>query len=186
MGIRNPFTSARSTEQPPPDGWWRDLDDEELEYLNEQGLIHGREVAAEADRQERKATILMGWSLALISASGLFGDLDLGSDPVGAASWAGLALTGALAMAATYVFWPRGWSVGIDFRWLAGLAGDGARELRGNVVDALVDSYLINFGIARRRSSAITLMSILVPLQTLAIVAVEVLAQSASATPLAG
>ena len=174
MKVRDLFARAAADLEPPPEGWWREIDDDEIEFLNSEGRTYERDVIAEADRQERKATILMAWALALLSASGLFGDLDLGSDAAGIASWFALAATGLMVAAATYVFWPRSWYIGLNLAQLARHTGSGTRELRGQVVDALVSGYCANMRLVRGRARAVDLMTILLPLQTLAVVAVEI------------
>ena len=176
MKARDLFARVAADLEPPPEGWWHDLDDDEIEFLNSEGRTYERAVVGEADRQERKATILMAWSLALLSASGLFGDLDLGRDAAGLASWVALATTGLMVAAATYVFWPRNWYIGLNLAQLARRAGSGTRELLGQAVDALVSGYCVNMRLVRGRARAVDLMTILLPLQSLAVVAVEITA----------
>ena len=164
---------------PPPEGWWRELGDEVLEYLHGVGVRRASDVNEERDRQERKAVVLMAWALALISASGLLGDLDLGGDATGIASWCALGMTGAIVAAATYVFWPRDWDRGVNVAWLAHQAPAGSRELRGETVDALVTSYCVNANHLRRRGRVLDLMTFLMPVQALAVVLVQVLGSGA-------
>ena len=172
--------------EPPPSGWWHDLADDVLDRLYEEGREGGRELLAEADRQERKASVLLAWMLALISASGLFGDLELGTDALGAASWSAIAVTGIAVCTATYVFWPRRWDLGPNVASLAATAEQGERELRGQALDALVVGYCHNAGFIAKRAWPIDLQTALVPLQAIAVVAVQILATNSSATaPLA-
>lgn len=173
--LRGLFRAPGADLIPPPEGWWRELGDEVLEYLHEEGRTRGREVLAEVERQERKVAVFLAWMLALISASGLFGDLQVGTDGLGAASWAALALTGVAIAAATYVFWPRDWDLGPNLRQLADHSDD-PREMRGLAVDTLVTAYCLNMNLVVERARAVNLMTGLVPLQAVAVVAVQVLA----------
>lgn len=172
--LRGLFRAPGADLIPPPEGWWRELGDEVLEYLHEEGRTRGREVLAEAERQERKVAMLLAWVLALISASGLFGDLQVGTDGLGAASWTALMLTGVAIVAATYVFWPRDWDLGPNLRRLAD-RGDDPRELRGLAVDAFMTGYCLNMNLVVERARAVDLMTWLVPLQAIAVIAVQVL-----------
>jgi len=177
--LRSLFQAPGADLIPPPEGWWRELGDEVLEYLLGVGSQRASDVNEERDRQERKAVVLMAWALALISASGLLGDLNLGSDSAGAASWCALGMTGAISAAATYVFWPRDWDRGVNIAWLAEQATAGSRELRGETVDALVASYCVNMNHLRRRTRVLDLMTMLMPAQALAVVLVQVLGNGA-------
>ena len=173
--LRGLFRAPGADLIPPPEGWWRGLGDEVLEYLLGVGVQRASDVSKERDRQERKAVVLMAWALALISASGLLGDLNLGSDAVGLASWCALGMTGAIVVATTYVFWPRDWDRGVNVAWLARQAPAGSRELRGETVDALVTSYCVNINHMRRCARVLDLMTVLMPAQALAVVLVQVL-----------
>ena len=173
--VRNWFHSAGADLVPPPEGWWRDLADEEIEYLEDRGRERASDVAGERDRQERKAVVLMAWVLALISASGLLGDLNLGRDAVGAASWSALGLTGTIVTAATIVLWPRDWDKGVNIAWLARKAPVGVFELRGEALDALVTGYCVNMRLLQLRARAVDAMTLLMPFQALAVVLVQVL-----------
>ena len=166
--------------EPPPSGWWHDLADDVLDRLYEEGRARGRDLLAEVERQERKTAVMLAWMLALISASGLFGDLGLGADRLGVASWAALGLTGMAIGAATYVFLPRNRDLGLKMVWLAEIAEGGIRELRGQAVDALVVGYCRNMRFIARRTLAVDLMTMIVPVQAAAVVAVQIVAPGES------
>lgn len=177
------FPSLAAGLTPPPDGWWRELSDEAIQYLGDLGRERTIAVADERDRQERKAVVLMAWVLALISASGLLGDLELGRNAVGIASWSALGLTGAIVAAATFVFWPRDWGKGVNLAWLAQRASIGPRSLRGEELDALVVSYCVNIRLLRLRSPAVDAMTLLLPVQALAVILVQVFAGGETISP---
>ena len=180
------FRGMSANFEQPPAGWWRDLSDDVLDYLYKEAREGGHGLLAEADRQERKASILLAWMLALISASGLFGDLDLGADALGAASWAAIAITGIAICTTTYVFWPRRWDLGVNVASLVATAEQGERELRGQALDALVVGYCHNARFVAKRARPIDLQTALVPLQAIAVITVQILAANGSATvPLA-
>ncbi len=177
--VRGLFRAPGADLIPPPEGWWRELGDEVLGYLLGVGRQRVSDMNEESDRQERRAVVLVAWALALISASGLLGDLNVGSNAVGLASWCALGMTGAIVAAATYVFWPRDWDKGVNIVWLAQQAPAGSRELRGETLDVLVTGYCVNANHLRRCARALDLMTMLMPAQALAVVLVQVLGSRA-------
>ena len=158
-------------------GWWEAFDDEALDYLHGEGRQRLRETLAARDQQEQRALYLVGWTVTVVGAAGIFGDLrvsavDLISILTVLAS-CGAVLVGLTAAA---MFRPRDWGEGVDPSWLARHAGAAARELRGKALTANLIAYGANAQAIRWRARVLTWMYALTLLTSAFIVAIQVAA----------
>lgn len=170
---REPPQAGPETAEP---AWWRALSDDAIDHLLTTSHARLLEDLSLDGQQERKVSLFITWVVALISVSGLFGDLRLGGDPTGIASWTALALTLIVFIVGLGFLWPRTWDGGVDVDWLSRYAGASARALRGETLAANVRAVRWNRRVRERRVWFLWGIVLLLPFQGFAVVAVQVLA----------
>ena len=167
-----------------PDGWPDAFDDEARDYLYEESRQRLVESIEFGNQQEAKALALFRISLIIIAASGIFGDLlvDLVSaSPLG---WSLLTQASVLALLSSVAvgglaFWilhPQAWHAGADVEWLARWSGASARDLRDATLEALLEGFVANSEVARRRGERLVWLLWAVAIQTVCVVLVQVAA----------
>ncbi len=167
-----------------PEGWASALGSEERDYLYEESRRRLRETIEFGDQQEAKALALVRISLILIVASGIFGDLRVEIAPPTEWGWLGwlsiFALLSSLAVGAiaVWLLHPQSWRTGMDVRWFALWSWRGAseRDMRGVMLQDLVDGFDRNLRITERRGQRLVWLLWSVSLQTLLLVLVQLAA----------
>ena len=160
-----------------PEGWAENLANDEVAFLYEEARQQLREAIQFGTVQDAKAYALLGVSLILISASGIFGDLRVEATPVGVASVAALALSFVVVTLALVLLRVQRWATGADVvymaRWLA-RGSVGVRRLREAALEeALIPSVHMNDRIIAGRSNVLPGLLIAVVLQTVCVVLVQ-------------
>ena len=169
-----------------PDGWPDAFDDEARDYLYEesrQRLVEGIEFG---NQQEAKALALLRISLIIIAASGIFGDLRVETvsplewGPIGWASLLAILSSVTVGGVAFWILHPRAWHTGADVEWLARWSGASARDLRGATLDALLEGFIANNEVTRKRGERLVWLLWAVAIQTVCVVLVQVAATTES------
>ena len=156
--------------------WWQGLDDDAIDHLLTTSQARLLEEISLDEQQERKVSLFITWVVALISISGLFGDLRLGADAIGIASWTALVLTLLIFAAGLGFLWPRTWDGGVDVDWLSRYEGASSRTLKGETLAANVRAFRWNRRVREKRVPFLWGVVTLLPLQGFCVVAVQVLA----------
>ena len=168
-----------------PEDWARDVDDDTLEFLHDEGRVRVAEQRRSAMEQERTAITLTAWGIVAIGASGLFGDLRFGfaDDPiVTSLSILALAAFAGVFAAAIRLVWPRNWAIESDIEWLAAYAYQGAdrRDLMIEAVSMLIAGFRQNQRNIERRDRLMPWLSALVVIEVGLVVAIQLAALAAS------
>ena len=165
-----------------PDRWPDAFGEDARDFLYEESRQRLLETIDVANRQEARALDLARISLAIIAASGIFGELAV--EVASPFEWSVIAWASALAIASSAVvgllaFWilhPRSWATGTNVTWLARWSGASTRELKDAALEGLVEGFRDNSSINRERGGRLTWLLWAVACQTLCVVLVEVVA----------
>lgn len=169
-------------DQPPP--WWEAFDDEALEYLHGEGRQRLRETLSARDQQDRAAYYLVGWTVMIVSAAGIFGDLRITQlDLVSALSVATALAATTAGVVAAWILRPRDWADGLDIEWLAEYAGAGKRELTGEALASLVQGFRANRNMVDFRSRLMTWLYGATVLTSVLVVAIQLVSAVTRAVP---
>ena len=169
-----------------PDGWPDAFDDEARDYLYEESRQRLVESIEFGNQQEAKALALFRISLIIIAASGIFGDLRIEiASPLEWGFVTGASVLALLSSAAVggLAFWilrPRAWHTGADVEWLARWSGASARDLKDETLETLVEGFVANSEVARRRGERLVWLLWAVAIQTVCVVLVQVAAATAN------
>ena len=132
--------------------WWRTLADDALEFLYIEGRQRLRETLDARDGQDRTALYLTSWTVTIVGAAGIFGDLRITDrDAVSALSIVAAISAVAAGLIAAWLFQPRSWFDGADVEWLSDYQGASRRELMGEALDAIVGGFGSNVKTLRFR-----------------------------------
>ena len=165
-------------------GWWEAFDDEALDYLHGEGRQRLRETLAARDQQDRVAYYLVGWTVMIVSAAGIFGDLRITQlDLVSALSAATAVAATVAGVVAAWILRPRDWADGLDIEWLAGYVGAGKRELTGEALASLVQGFRANRRLIDFRSRLMTWLYGATVLTSVLIVVIQLVSAVIRATP---
>ncbi len=165
-----------------PDGWPDAFGEDARDFLYEESRQRLLETIEFGNQQEAKALALLHVSLIIIAASGIFGDLQVvAPSPL---EWGLITLVSVLAILssvvvsglALWILHPHAWRTGADVEWLAQWSGASTRELKDATLDALVDGFIANGEIARKRGNRLVWLLRVVAIQTLFVVLVQVAA----------
>ena len=165
-----------------PDGWPDTFGEDERDFLYEESRQRLLETIDVANRQEARALDLARISLAIIAASGIFGELTVKvASPF---EWSvlvwvsGLAIvsSGAVGILAFWTLHPRAWATGTNVTWLARWSGASTRELKDAALEGLVEGFRDNSSINRDRGGRLAWLLWAVACQTLCVVLVEIVA----------
>lgn len=155
-------------------GWQEDFDDEALEYLHDGGTEQLRETLDEKNQQDRLTIYLVSWTVTLVSAAGIFGQLKISDiDAISALSAIASASAVAVGAVAVAIFRPREWLRGTDPVWLSQYKGATKRLLMEEALDVLVLGFRQNREIVNQRDQLIRWLYGLTIATSLLIVAVQ-------------
>ena len=171
-----------------PDGWPDGFGEDERDFLYEESRQRLIETLDAANRQEARALDLARISLAIIAASGIFGELTV--EVASPFEWSLLVWASALAIISSaavgvLAFWilhPRAWATGTNVDWLARWSGASLRDLKDASLEGLGEGFRDNSTIIRGRGGPLTWLLWAVACQTLCVVLVEVVAAADSVT----
>lgn len=173
-----------------PEDWPDRFEELERDYLYEESRQRLRETAEFANQQEAKALALVRIAILVIAASGIFGDLQIESlsiqewGPVTIASIVAMVTSIAVGAIAFRLLHPQEWETGADVAWLAQWSYAGERQMKDEVLKILTNGFSRNREIAQRRGEQLVWLLWAVALQTLCVVAVQILAAVETRLPM--
>lgn len=171
-----------------PDGWPDAFDDEARDYLYEEGRQRLAESLEFGNQQEAKALALLRISLIIIAASGIFGDLQVDLTSGSPLDWSLITQASVLAILfsaavgglAFWILHPRAWHTGVDMEWLAHWSGARARSLTDATLEALLEGFVVNNEVTRKRGERLVWLLWAVAIQTVCVVFVQIAAAAES------
>jgi hypothetical protein len=175
-----------------PQDWTTTFDDDAREFLFQESRQRLSETIAFGDQQEAKALALIRISLVIISASGIFGDLQVQIEsPLdwNLISWASVLAIGSSLLVGGLTFWilhPQSWETGANVGWLARWAGANRREMTDAALETLVEGFQRNSKIIQQRGERLVWLLRAVAVQTFFVVLVQVAAAVESETAAGG
>lgn len=143
-------------------GWWEAFDDGALEYLYEVGTAQLSETIEEKGQQDRLVVYFVSWTVMIVGAGGIFGELRISDvDATSILSAAAAACALAVGVLAAAVFRPRVWLRGVTITWLSQYRGASRRVLMAEALDDLVDGFEQNSRIPDERGRLIRWLYVL-------------------------
>ena len=171
-------TSALNAPPDLPEDWSYDLGDDEIAHLYDESAKRLRDSLEMGEQQEAKAFLIARFSLLLLVASGIFGDLQLGSG-IGAttiASWSALLLSALVGLITLFLITPKSWQTGINIASLAHWSrhGEDVTAMKAAALEIAVAGFVTNYNIVKSRGGRLKWLLIIVVLQAVCVVSVQV------------
>ena len=156
---------------------WDSFDDGALEFLAVESRQRLRESLEIRGQQDRTGLYLIGWTVTLVGAAGIFGDLRISDlDAVSALSALAALSTLGVGIAAALMFKPRSWAAGVDVEALSQVAGASVRQLREIALEASVRGFAVNTRHTNGRERVLNWLYRLAVLTSVLIVVMQLLA----------
>ncbi len=155
-------------------GWQEEFGDGALEYLHDGGMERLRETLDEKSQQDRLALYLASWTITIVGAAGIFGELRISNvDAISVLSTVASICALAVGAVTAAVFRPREWLRGTDPVWLSRYGGATKRMLMEEALDVLVIGFKWNRQVVNQRDRLIRWLYALTIATSLLIVAIQ-------------